>query len=154
MAPYPAKAIAHYFLCLAKTKGETLTPMKLQKLIYFAHGWYLAIKRQPLINEEIKAWTYGPVIRSIYDEYKSYGGNGIPADCDAVSDDLKEDAYAVSLLNKVWDVYGKFTAFELSNMTHAPETPWYKAWSGNESKIDNEAMREYFMAKASQPTAA
>ena len=58
--PYSAKAVANYFLARAKESGETLSPMKLQKLIYFAHGWHLAVFDAPLLDEEVQAWDYGP----------------------------------------------------------------------------------------------
>jgi uncharacterized phage-associated protein len=66
-------AIANYFIELAKF----ITPMKLQKLVYFAHGWCLALADKPLINEKIEAWQYGPVVSSLYREFKKYGNEGI-----------------------------------------------------------------------------
>jgi uncharacterized phage-associated protein len=61
--PYPAAAIANEFIKVAKRNGVLLTPMKLQKLVYFAHGWYLALLGKPLINEPVEAWKFGPVIQ-------------------------------------------------------------------------------------------
>ena len=60
--PYTAKAIANYFLKHRKRfkrKGP-ITQMKLHKLVYFAHGWHLALKGEPLIDETLQAWDYGP----------------------------------------------------------------------------------------------
>ena len=74
---YPTKAVANYFIDLANAKKIQITPMKLQKLIYFAHGWHLAIIGEPLIDECVQAWSYGPVIDSIYHEFKEYGSGPI-----------------------------------------------------------------------------
>ena len=56
--PYNAIAVANYFIDKAKADGVPLTHMKLQKLIYFAHGWHLALYGEPLIDEEIQAWEF------------------------------------------------------------------------------------------------
>ena len=70
-APYSALAIANFFL----ENHKSISPMKLQKLVYFAHGWNLAISNNPLIKEPIEAWDYGPVISTIYNEFKLFGGS-------------------------------------------------------------------------------
>ncbi|MFQ5632018.1 MAG: Panacea domain-containing protein, partial [bacterium] len=57
---YDSRLIANYFIDFARKDGVAISPMKLQKLVYFAHGYYLAITGQPLIEEEIQAWRYGP----------------------------------------------------------------------------------------------
>ena len=56
--PYDAKSIANFFIDRAKESGETLTQMKLHKLIYYAHGWHLALTGEPLIDEPVQAWNY------------------------------------------------------------------------------------------------
>lgn len=70
-------AIANYFIELAKNDDNLVSPMKLQKLVYFAHGWCLALADKPLINEKVEAWQYGPVVGSLYREFKKYGNEGI-----------------------------------------------------------------------------
>lgn len=137
MQPYDAKAIANEFLDIAQRHGESLTPMKLQKLVYFAHGWNLGINDSPLINEEVEAWRYGPVIPSLYQEFKAFGGSpiegratsGYPLKVARLENTTGNDhAYTRRLLDWVWRKYGAFTPAQLSSMTHAPETPWKKAW--------------------------
>lgn len=67
------KAVANYILDCGKEDGETLSPMKLIKLVYLAHGWNLGLTGEPLITEHVQAWRYGPVIPSIYHDFKEYG---------------------------------------------------------------------------------
>lgn len=155
---YDAKAIANYFLELAKMKKEAMDLMKLQKLIYFAHGFYLAIKKEPLLDEQIEAWQYGPVIPSIYHEFKEFGNRPItrPAtEFDATqfcfyAYPLPTDNLTKRLLEKVWEVYGVYTGIQLANMTHLPGSPWdkiYKKYNHNIPKgtdIPEDIIKEYF----------
>src|SRR5258708_10309168 len=60
--PYPAEAVANYFLEKSWEEGKSVDPLKIQKLVYFANGWHLGLYGSPLIDEEVRAWTYGPVI--------------------------------------------------------------------------------------------
>jgi len=138
---YSAIAVANAFIDKAKKIGITdLTPMKLQKLIYFAHAWSLAVSGEPLITDKIKAWRFGPVIESVYHEFKSFGSNNITKHgtefiFDNDDDNLikarfsaskidKNDEYANSLIDAVLDVYGDKNAFFLSNITHKPGSAW------------------------------
>lgn len=72
-----SKSLANFLIDLAQAEGQTLDPMKLQKLVYYAHGWYAGYTGERLINEEVEAWPYGPVIPSLYDEFKRYGSGKI-----------------------------------------------------------------------------
>jgi len=72
-----ALAVANYFIKKGIDTKKSVSPMKLQKLVYFAHGWRLALYNSPLIDEAIQAWQYGPVIPGIYHEFKHYGNRDI-----------------------------------------------------------------------------
>lgn len=71
--PLETGAVANYLLDLADASGDPVSPMKLQKLLYYAHGWHLAVTDRPLLNEFVEAWRWGPVIPSIYHEFKEFG---------------------------------------------------------------------------------
>ena len=87
-APYDALAVANEFLERANKAKRPITPMQLLKLVYFAHGWYLALENKALVKERFEAWKFGPVCRPIYREFKRFGMNpvrepgSVPVLCD------------------------------------------------------------------------
>jgi uncharacterized phage-associated protein len=127
---HSAKAVANYFIETAKREWEQLSAMKIQKLVYFAHGWYLALYNEPLLDEKIEAWRYGPVVPSLYHEFKFYGSGNIDyaTDIDAgdgfriITPKIPNDRMLKAFLDRVWEVYGDFSAVQLSNMTHEPNS--------------------------------
>lgn len=70
-----AAAVANEFLDLQASDSATppLDHMKLQKLIFYAHAWWLAIKSVPLFDDDIEAWPWGPVVRNVYLEFADFG---------------------------------------------------------------------------------
>lgn len=145
---YSAQAIANYFLEKAKENGEPLTPLKLIKLVYLAHGWCLGLFQFPLIKEPIEAWQYGPVISSLYHKVKKFGNDEITEFFDI--DSKVEDKKTQELLDKIWDVYGKYSATQLSNLTHEKGSPWDTAWNHQKGyskyshEISNRLISDYY----------
>lgn len=122
-----ALTVAKFFL----TK-EAMTQKKIQKLVYYAYAWYITnfnnnenkIKKV-LFEEEPEAWVHGPVFRSLYDQFKSYGWSNISKiDCVNLKDKKIE-----KFLDSIWDVYGIYDGDELEVITHK-EMPWIKAREG------------------------
>lgn len=143
---HSARAVANEFLDLAEADRDALTPMKIQKLVYFAHGWHLAIEDAPLIEETVEAWHYGPVVRSLYKAVKHYGRRPIAAKAIEYDDEMEEtyeaaigdhDGLARAVVRRVWEVYGSLTAIQLSNMTHEPDTPWHQVWTGTDGQQES-----------------
>lgn len=121
---YQASVVANELLKLAREDGSSIDPMKLQKLIYLAHGWSLLFLHRPLIVEKIKAWKYGPVIPAIYDEFREFRANPITRDARGADAACTLDAAACQLVRKVWMTYRDQTAIQLSVMTHEPGYAW------------------------------
>jgi uncharacterized phage-associated protein len=67
-----ALTVAHRILELADEAGATITPMQLLKLVYISHGWMLGLYGKPLIDDEIQAWKYGPVIPKLYNAVRQF----------------------------------------------------------------------------------
>lgn len=133
-----AKAVANFFLHIGRTRKAKISPLKIQKLVYVSHGWHLALGDEALVVDEyVEAWQYGPVFPSIYHEFKHFGRSAIQRDAtefefDATTAEFNVvtphvdpgDANAHALLDRIWEVYGRFSGAQLSGMTHAPGTPW------------------------------
>lgn len=151
---YPIKHVANSFLKKNFEEGPaSITPMKMQKLVYFLHGWHLAITGKPVIDETFRAWQYGPVEENLYHMLKKYRGR-------PVTDYLKqpvegeERAYAVAhteemfhkVLDMVWRKYSKYTAIQLSAMTHQAGTPWDTVYNHRDDLpyIPNGMIETYF----------
>ncbi len=121
---YDAITIADEILKIAKRKGMALTPMKLMKLVYIAHGWALAVLKRDLFRNRIEAWQYGPVIPDLYHATKKYGRSPIPANMIKDTRSATIDPEVRRLLDDVFDKYGNLSAIRLSNLTHQSGTPW------------------------------
>lgn len=126
---YSARAVANSLIELARQKNILdVSPMKLQKLIFYAQSWYLRLYNTELFNDPIERWQYGPVVRSVYDEFKSYGAlpiASLASDAQGFIPTIKpNESTTKDFLNKILDVYGQKTAEQLSNMTHQPGTSW------------------------------
>lgn len=132
--------VAKYFLSLAdEDAGDLISNLKLQKLVYYAQGFHLAIYDEPLFSEPIEAWTHGPVVPDLYHAYKEYGSGFIP-----IPKDLDDSIYsdkAKELLDDVYAVYGQFSAWKLRNMTHE-EAPWRDYQP--KGTIPHKALKAYF----------
>lgn len=142
---YTTIQVANFFIEHAKKRGESLTPMKLQKLMYFAQGWHLALTDgAPLFNEQIEAWKFGPVIPSIYRCFKQYGSSEISEPAGEFvghhwnyPDIPEEDSETRQFLEKIYDVYAKYSASRLSAMTHIKDAPWDKVVKIYGGEFDN-----------------
>ncbi len=152
---HSARSIANSILNIAHKAGKQLTNMQLQKLVYFAHGWHLALKGEPLLEDTVNAWNFGPVIPPLYNSLKKYG-NGIVTEPikrkdqetgEVVSFEEPESEYVKQLLQRVWEIYGNMTGAQMSYLTHQPDTPWDCTWKKEKfSIITNESIRDHFLS--------
>ncbi len=135
--------VANHFLCLADEEaGDLISNLKVQKLVYYAQGFHLAVFGTPLFEDPIKAWTHGPVVEELYHLFKQYGPGPIPRPKEVQSNVLPGPVR--NLLNEVYNVYGQYDAWKLRNMTHE-EPPWRDAYArGPGEIIPTGAMQDYF----------
>lgn len=130
----------------------SITPLKMQKLIFFLNGWHLAITGEPAIETEFRAWKYGPVEEQLYHDLKGYRGNPITAylsDSDGRSRTIADSQKMFyDILNMVWDKYSGFSAIQLSALTHEPGTPWDQVYNHTSTPtISNKITKKYFLEK-------
>jgi len=119
--------IADYFIS-SHPDDIQLTPMKIIKLVYIAHGWHLGLTGKPLIDEKPQAWKFGPVIPSLYRRFKHFKASKVLRD-DNIPPSPPLDENIQAFLDKIWEVYGDNDGVALSSKTHKAGTPWSKTWA-------------------------
>lgn len=139
--------VAKYFLCrIDREAGDTMSPLKLQKLLYYAQAWSLVLRDQPLFPEEIQAWPHGPVVYDVWNNYRDYKYTAIP-EPEVCELDFSEDE--IEVLEEVWNAYGELGARSLEDLTHS-EYPWIEARKGldpaerSQKVISHETMKSYY----------
>lgn len=146
--------VANFFIYKGIQENKILNPMKLQKLLFFAYGWYLSLYDKRLFDKPIEAWKYGPVVASIYHDVKHYGNYSItePISKTIFGDDSlfsikyntptidPKDEDTIKFLDAIWSLFSKFSAIQLSNSTHTEGTPWFKLASQYGFNIPNNAI--------------
>lgn len=120
--------IAKYFIWLANESGSFVSNLKLQKLVYYAQAWHLALHGEPLFSEDFQAWVHGPVVPDLYHNYKQFGWRPINEDAEP---SLPKNVW--DFLGDVADEYFACDAYELEQMTHL-EDPWL--WAREDLPMD------------------
>ena len=124
---YDACSVANDFIRRTKMTGIGLTPLRVQTLVYFAHAWMLALHGRPLVEQNFRAWRFGPVVPGLYHKLRRYGaepvsgliqGYALPQ----LSDDDED------LLEQVFRKYGKLTGGELIELCQLRGSPWYRVY--------------------------
>jgi len=150
MAPTTARKVADYIIWYSHNHGDPISNLKLQKLLYYAQAWYLALYDEPLFDERIEAWVRGPVVPPVYGEFKLNSWNPIQETPDKPSFPPQVEAH----LNEVMEVYGGYNALHLEQLTHR-EDPWNIARNGlpadepSNNVISQEDMKMYYRKVAS-----
>lgn len=128
---------------ICELSNWTVTNLSLQKILYFIHMFYLGEERKTLINEDFEAWMYGPVIPSLYNQFKRFGADPIRNifyDTKDISDDEIN-----SFIEEIGVALIKRKPWELVTLTHNKEGAWAKNYSPKWNKIipQNDILKEY-----------
>ena len=158
-----APAVANYFLDKYWQNPSSIPAvdqMKLQKLVYYAHAWFLAFYDLPLFEEDIEAWPWGPVVRDIYNQTRGHGRAPIQTkirqldSAGNIIEPLPEHEDTQQFLDSVWETCAGYTGVQLSNATHAVGEPWevVDRQFGTDCKptIPNDLIKSIFKKKLAQ----
>ena len=148
-ARYTPQHIANFFL---NKRNHDIDNLKLNKLVFISYGWGLAYNME-LFDEPIQAWEFGPVIPSIYHEFKKYGPKKITSKS-IIFDFLNnknikpivKDRDVEGLLNSVYRGYGHFSSIDLVNITHKKGSPWEQTYQEDNYNlpITRNSIKEYY----------
>jgi uncharacterized phage-associated protein len=143
---HSALDVAAWFLNeIDRRAGDSLTNLKLQKLVYYAQAWAVALLNRPLFEETVEAWAHGPVVESVYQEYKEFGYDTLPRSRRRPRFTSQE----LTVLQDVLAVYGEHSAKFLENLTH-DEEPWRATWgdrpptSRSRQRVPLSTMRRFY----------
>jgi uncharacterized phage-associated protein len=142
--------VADYFLSLS-TPGskKAITNLKLQKLIYYAQGFHLALFGKPMFNDRIEAWIHGPVSPTVYRHYSHYNYNDISSVNNKIELINTLSNHDKQIIELVWELFGTFTGKELEHKTHE-EIPWIEArgnlpeYISSNKEISLKTMEDFF----------
>lgn len=146
---YKATEVAHGLILLADSeKGlvNELPPLKLQKLLFYAQGWYAANRDARFFEEDLYAWPYGPVVPEVYEEFQNFGAQDLKKQKKQIKAPAMDEVKAKDIaknLKPVLRVYGNMSAYELVARTHEEEV-WRKNFgSGNKLMPFDEIKRAF-----------
>jgi uncharacterized phage-associated protein len=139
----------HDVAALVLERLGPMSAMKLQKLVYYSQAWAVTLLNRPLFQEEFQAWAQGPVAHELFALHRGrFVVNAWPS-----GNARSLDAEAARLVHQVLAHYGRMSAEELSELTHA-EAPWNEARAelpaGHRSAaiISRESMRRFYSQQA------
>ncbi len=139
-----ALQLAHYVLQYTTRRKKRITHLQLQKVLYYIQGYHLREFGEPLFEDKIYAWPYGPVVKSVYAHYFIYGA--LPLQVSEIKE-LHVDEKQKTLINRVVEDKTQFRAAQLVAATHS-EAPWKNleesVKAGQRPEITIESMKKYF----------
>ena len=160
MSPYSSQQIADWFIARSRAElrlddsAEQITNIKLNKLMYFTQGIYLALYDEKLFDDRFYASELGPISNEMH---KKYQGKDIPELDGCISDDraiqlarnydqILSDIRAAEVLNTTWYEFGDYTASELVTISHDKDGPWAKVYKKGKFwiPINDEDIKRYF----------
>lgn len=141
------KLVANSILRRAFKEQTAVSPMKLQRLMFFITCLYQRNTRRRLLTESFQPWQYGPVCGAVYDAFESFGGNPITEYAkDAIGNvyaaDERSSPELKQAIDTVWSHLGCLPAVTLSRITVLSGSAWSKAVEGKSYFVSNVAMAE------------
>lgn len=110
-------------------RNRPITNLKLQKILYYIQKDFLQNLGYPAFEEEIQAWRHGPVVPSIYDEYKRFVAMPI-IQSSINTDDVNPEE--LNHISQVCNRYLNVLPWDMVQKTHSE-----KAWRSNYVEGEN-----------------
>ena len=156
--------MSEFVILFCQNLGVSISPLKLQKLLYYVQSWHIAKFEKELLFDTLpEAWVNGPVYREVYNQYKTtfFKNENIVTTLDEIQlseqlqhcqNNLKIDENQLELSTTVLEAYSKLSDERLVLMTHS-EAPWNEARIGlspiqrSENKLSVDTIYNYFNRK-------
>ena len=141
-----ATVLCNNVLNRAFAENIPVTPMKLQKLLYFICSEYIKQTGQSPISESFLVWKFGPVVETVYHEFKSFGSSPIrqyakDAECKSYMVNEAKNPELKKCIDDIWEKYKYYDGRYLSEITHKDGSAWSKAFALYKSSLDQEDIK-------------
>lgn len=156
---YEARKICNFLLTRYDARTYDLSNLRLNKLLYFIHGWALTTRPDGLVRNHFEAWKLGPVIKPVFESFKVFGEKpigGLAEHLDYASGQKKPISFHeiapadAEIIASVFESYAHYKTGELVALSHVVGGPWhvvYTAWANDNRlspRIPNTLIRDYF----------
>lgn len=138
---YDVQLIARYVINRCAQKERPISNLKLQKILYFVQAEFLVGMGEACFDDDIEAWTYGPVVPAVYFEYKIFGSTNIPDQGDDGFESISRKDK--DHLDAIIDAAAKYSASSLVEITHR-QSPWGNAYRREDKVIKQSEIKDYF----------
>ncbi len=157
------RAIANFVIDLAHSKGLKLSNVSINKIVFFLHCDFLVMAGTKLVSAKSEAWTYGPVYRELYSQFKEFGDGPISSPATKVDPQSGEKVRCEHTLSKKIlgfleeraNQYIQIAPFDLVNLSHVKGGPWdvvfnHEGETNPGMEIDNETIKKHYTGEIVQ----
>lgn len=144
-------AVANEFIKLAEQSGKQVTNLQLAKLCYIAQGFSLALLDKKAFPEAIEAWKFGPVVPSLYHEFKHFQSEPVTSKSIIAKSPTEfvtpevQDENIKKVVALTWNLYKDVSGNGLVSLTHQGNTPWSLCYEPDRNKvISDELIKKYY----------
>lgn len=138
-ARYESLELSKKVIALSNSIGMHITNLQLQKILYYIQGSFMREFGVKAFNEPIECWTYGPVVKQVWNVFSSYGRGPIRGINSELVLREEEESLICSILREKLSMY----VWDLVDATHQ-ELPWKNANEHHKNELSDEDMRSFF----------
>lgn len=144
---YSSLSVGNAFIEIANQHNKKLNQIQLQQLVFFAHGYTLAFLNRNLLNEEVNVWTFGAVIKPLYETLRpALLKNGVIPNVIPDQPTIPKTSEEFKIIEKVYEAYGIFNRKELTDIAFNIGSPCSQIWEKEPfGTVPNHKIRNYYL---------
>lgn len=121
---------SYYLINLFHNNNRVVTQLQLQKLMFLFEAYYMNKENiERLYDCEYHAWNFGPVAIPLYKKFSKYGRDDITLEQKEIDIGNNIQENRKSIMNEIYNTFGKLSALDLVKFTHAEGSPWSNVWN-------------------------
>lgn len=132
---YTAMNVASEVVRQYERRQQSITNLKLQKILYYAQMKYMQQSNCALFGDDFQAWRHGPVIPEVYEVFRKYvSGNIDYKDKDVLENRVEISAEQKKVIEEIVDMTVNVKAWDLVEKTHQTK-PWKDTYIPNRNCV-------------------